>query len=58
MATSHSLFVRRVDPGNGCCDVDFSPIKVVKVLKALKPKNSLPAMVYKAYLWTIWDAIF
>jgi len=32
-------FIRRVDPGNGCCDVDFSPIKVVKVFKALKPKK-------------------
>ena len=33
-------FTQRVDPTAGCCDVSFTPLKVLKVLKGLKPKNS------------------
>ena len=47
MATSHSLLV--VLTLHGCCDVDFSPIKVVKVFKALKPKNPMVWMDSQIY---------
>ena len=33
-------FSRRVDSSSGCCDVNFTPVKVMRVLKALKQKNS------------------
>ena len=34
------IFTQRVDPTAGCCDVSFTPLKVLKVLKGLKPKIS------------------
>jgi len=33
-------FTQRIDPTAGCCDVSFTPLKVLKVLKSLKPKIS------------------
>jgi len=33
-------FPHRVDPDIGCCDVTFTPGKVMRILRALKPKNS------------------
>jgi len=33
-------FPRRVDPNTSCCDVTFTPVKVMRILRALKPKIS------------------
>ena len=33
-------FTQRVDPTAGCCNVSFTPLKVLKVLKGLKPKKN------------------
>jgi len=33
-------FTQHVNPTAGCCDVSFTPLNVLKVLKVLKPKNS------------------
>ena len=33
-------FPHRVDPDIGCCDVTFTPVKVMRILKVLKLKNS------------------
>jgi len=43
-------FTQRVDPTAGCCDVSFTPLKVLKVLKGLKPKKTHPGpMVSQMY---------
>jgi len=43
-------FTQRVDPTvAGCCDVSFTPLKVLKVLKGLKPKNSSGPIVSQMY---------
>ena len=36
-------FSQRVDTTAGCCDVSFTPLKVLEVLKGLKPKQFLRA---------------
>jgi len=36
-------FTQHVNPTAGCCDASFTPLKVLKVLKGLKPKKLVQA---------------
>ena len=43
-------FTQGVDPTAGCCNVSYTPLKVLKVLKGLKPKKTPPGpMVSQMY---------